>query len=694
MQKKILRFKKLVGRGDFHSLPIQSQVLDSVKSEVGSHEDLAMSDEGKTANSIEKLNTVPNSDITVVIDKPIGSLDILRDDVSNSQVASDGLDECPPGGSGDCGLFDMVLKGVGTPKVNVKLPALAHVDRHDVDGVSTDQSQFNANMIQIYNRVFHSRQYNFKNVRVPIPSGLNIAAWKTYLHDYADSDLIKFLEFGWPSSFNHMAPLISTFDNHKSGTDYASHIDTYLLTELGHSAILGPFASPPVVPLHLSPIMTRPKKESLTRRIVVDLSWPKGYSVNDGIQENNYLGTTIDLRLPTVDFMAERVRHLGPGCYMYKLDLSRGYRQLRLDPLDWPLMSIKHAGSLYMDICPPFGLRTAAMMMQRTNMAVSQIHGDYGYLSRPFIDDFGGAELDCGVATNAFGTLRTILYNVGLDEAEHKACPPSTKMIWLGINVDSVEMTLSIPEQKLVEVKSMVSAWSGHQMANKRQVQSLVGSLNFVSSVAPPVRVYTNRILNFLRSMPNEGSVLIPNEVRADLDFFGRLMPEFNGVTLLDKSLEPSADQLEVDACLTGCGGLSGDEFYSCCFPQFIIKECYPIACLEMLNIVVALRLWASKWKGQKLQVYCDNMIACLALQNGRSKDTFLQSCIRTVFLLAVTNDVEILVCHRPGVDMTAADALSRSHTGDRFRVLLNEIGAMEDRHEVAVSDEYFVVVD
>ena len=113
-----------------------------------------------------------------------------------------------------------------------------------------------------------------------------------------------------------------------------------------------------------------------------------------------------------------------------------------------------------------------------------------------------------------------------------------------------------------------------------------------------------------------------------------------------------------------------------------------------MLNIVVALRLWASKWKGQKLQVYCDNMIACLALQNGRSKDTFLQSCIRTVFLLDVPNDVEILVCHRPGVDMTAADALSRSHTGDRFRVLLNEIGAMEDRHEVAVSDEYFVVVD
>ena len=73
--------------------------------------------------------------------------------------------------------------------------------------------------------------------------------------------------------------------------------------------------------------------------------------------------------------MSERVRELGPGCLMYKLDLSRGYRQLCLDPLDRPLMSINHEGKIYMDVCPHFGLRTAAMMMERTTMAASYIHG-------------------------------------------------------------------------------------------------------------------------------------------------------------------------------------------------------------------------------------------------------------------------------------------------------------------------------
>ena len=86
---------------------------------------------------------------------------------------------------------------------------------------------------------------------------------------------------------------------------------------------------------------------------------------------------------------------------MYKLDLARGYRQLRLDPLDWPLMSIMHEGELYMDICLPFDLRTAALMMQRTNNAACYIHGLQGYLSRPYIDDFGGAESQLSRANSA-----------------------------------------------------------------------------------------------------------------------------------------------------------------------------------------------------------------------------------------------------------------------------------------------------
>ena len=137
---------------------------------------------------------------------------------------------------------------------------------------------------------------------------------------------------------------------------------------------------------------------------------------------------------------------------MYKLDLSRGYRLLRLDPLDWPLMCIQHDGQFYLDLCPPFGLRTAAMMMERTTIAVCYIHGLHGFTSKPYIDDLGGAETLCVEASKALATLQAISKLLGLEEAPGKTCEPSTSMIWLDILIDSVRMVMSIPELKLSEI--------------------------------------------------------------------------------------------------------------------------------------------------------------------------------------------------------------------------------------------------
>ena len=57
--------------------------------------------------------------------------------------------------------------------------------------------------------------------------------------------------------------------------------------------------------------------------------------------------------------MSDRGKRVWPGCLMYKLDRSRGYRQLLLDSLHWLLMSIRHEEKNNMDVWPPFGLRTA-----------------------------------------------------------------------------------------------------------------------------------------------------------------------------------------------------------------------------------------------------------------------------------------------------------------------------------------------
>ena len=51
---------------------------------------------------------------------------------------------------------------------------------------------------------------NYLVARVPVPSALNISAWRELLQGYEDSIVCEFLEFGWPVGFvSNILPFIS-----------------------------------------------------------------------------------------------------------------------------------------------------------------------------------------------------------------------------------------------------------------------------------------------------------------------------------------------------------------------------------------------------------------------------------------------------------------------------------------------------
>jgi hypothetical protein len=137
--------------------------------------------------------------------------------------------------------------------------------------------------LRIYDLVRASGAPNFLSARVPLPHQLNIARWREYLHGHTDVALVDFLEYGFPIGFNPSHPLESTDRNHASALLHPLHVQTYLDKEIDSQAMLGPFDAPPFWPwCHLNPIMTRPKKDSQDRRVILDMSWPLHASVNGG----------------------------------------------------------------------------------------------------------------------------------------------------------------------------------------------------------------------------------------------------------------------------------------------------------------------------------------------------------------------------------------------------------------------------
>ena len=141
---------------------------------------------------------------------------------------------------------------------------------------------------------------------------------------------------------------------------------------------------------------------------------------------------------------------------------------------------------------------------------------------------------------------------------------------------------------------------------------------------------------------------------------------------------------------MTGCGAFAGNEFYAEVFPEMVIKGEHTIAHLELLNVVVALKVWALEWSKKRVRVSCDNTNACRAIQSGRSRNDFMQKCVRELFLWCARYDVELVAVHCPGVKLVRVDALSRVHTHERFRVLVENDEVLKRSRRVRVREELF----
>ena len=112
----------------------------------------------------------------------------------------------------------------------------------------------------------------------------------------------------------------------------------------------------------------------------MDLSWPPppGASVNGGTPTDTFLGVAKKMHLPSADDLCNLIRRVGKGCYLYATDVAHAYRQLPLDPRDWPLVCFTFDGRFYADISLPFGLRWAAAHCQDVTSLVARELGRRG----------------------------------------------------------------------------------------------------------------------------------------------------------------------------------------------------------------------------------------------------------------------------------------------------------------------------
>ena len=548
--------------------------------------------------------------------------------------------------------------------------------------------------INLHVQVRESGVPNCQGLRIPVDTKINIAGMRELAHDYEDQEALDFLEFGFPINFEGPDSLLTGTrpGNHKGARDFPDAVSKYLDKECALAATMGPFEENPFPnsPIAVSPLNTVPKDTPGERRIILDLSFPPQSGVNEGIPSDTFLGKLYKLSLPGVYEFIEAIHRHGPGCFLYKRDLSRAFRQFMADPADWNKLGFEWQGKLFFDRALAMGLRTACIGCQRATNVIKFIAEKEGCDISNYLDDFGGAD-EPVQAWLAFNYLGWLLKFLNIDESVAKACEPSTAMVHLGILFDTIKMTMEVTPERVADILRELGVWREKHAASRKELQSLLGKLLFISKCVRQSRVFLSRLLNLLRGTPARGSILISEEARADIKWFATFLPTFNGVSLIPDSnwSEPDAI-LASDACLVGCGATCGQQCFSKPFLAEVLALDLHISALELLAVMVAVRVWASVLGRRKLVVFCDNEATVITINSGKSRDRFMQHCLRELCFIASHASLQIKAVHIPGVDNRLPDLLSRWPLDSSARKRFLELTREAPMDLVSVSDSCF----
>lgn len=523
-----------------------------------------------------------------------------------------------------------------------------------------------SDLVRVHNLVAYSKVPNAFGCKIPIYSKLNVEFIKVALLGYSDYQLCEFIKYGFPIGFVGESYTVSEVKNHSGARNFSDNMDRYIVKESSYGAILGPFVKNPFdTPMVLSPLNSVPKRDSLERRVILDLSFDnngQGFAVNNGIDKDIYLEQKVSLSYPSVDDLVEIIKKKGKGCLLFKKDLKRAYRQFPIDPGDWNLVGFEWNNHIFFERVLSMGCRSSAHICQRVTNAVSYVMKvQYNVDIVNYLDDFAGGEVEEN-ALKAYEQLGTLLSEFGLEESIEKSCLPSTSMVFLGVLFDTITCCLFVTAERLEEISLLIHEWLLKKKSSLKELQTLIGKLVFLSSCVRPGRLFVSRLLDWLRSFKDENKVVfIPKYVRKDLQWWNIFLPLYNGVSMMFLEDWSKPDEfVACDACLQGCGGLSTEEYFHTTFPSAILKQDLNINALELLTIVICLKLWAHKLKGKRLVVNCDNLASVTVLNTGACRNTFMQSCLREICFLCAINECQVRGRHIPGSENRIPDLLSR----------------------------------
>ena len=285
---------------------------------------------------------------------------------------------------------------------------------HDVD-----------DYMELAMRVCASHTKNCDGVRKPVALNLNLQTWAHYLDKYDDTRLLQYMTYGFPLG-DMKGNFCRHVWNHTSATEYADHVDEFLSKEKSMGAIMGPFTDIPAHCCLISPLMSHPKDNN-KRCIILDLSYGDHESINGNMERGKYDGQPYTLTLPSLDYLIRDILDCRGKPKLIKIDISRAFRNVPIDPGDALKLGMKFKEKFYLDRSLAFGAVNGTAIFHRISDAIRKILSTEHITVWNYIDDIFAC-VPVERAEEVFERVEQLILELGLPINGEKVVRPADSM--------------------------------------------------------------------------------------------------------------------------------------------------------------------------------------------------------------------------------------------------------------------------
>ena len=479
----------------------------------------------------------------------------------------------------------------------------------------------------------------------------------------------------------------------RSSNSPDSYVNGREVSDAVASWIVKKFAFGPVdrhlVPAHakISGIMTRVKPDGSVR-VILNLSAPKGRSVNDGIDAGKFPAV-----MSSTAAWVEVLNRAGKKCNMIKVDFSDAYKHVAVRQEDTDLQWFSWGGKFFKELCLVFGSASSAGIFDETakvilDLACRRAKFDQTQVCQHLDDIVAAAPENSGEVQRLDAALAEIAEFCGAKLAPRdnpeKSFAASTSGVIFGVHYDTKEWTWCIPQEKLTRLLDTIEKALVQPRLLEKEMKSLAGKLINIKPLIPAGKYNIGEIMKALADSNKADTVVLSQACRRQLSVWRTLLLACQGKVSIPQIPDPfpcwaitahcDAAGGSLESIGRGSGGVCGEHWFYFPWSKPINageakvdgkKVARKLSALELVGPLILITALSKHWTRQPVRIFIDNAGSVGVWKKGYSNSCRLSSSIvMAIAAIAAGIGARIDIAKEPRCSSNGAvlaDALSKA---------------------------------